>query len=512
MSLRDNRSYKDATLRKDSPKNPRIHDNRETMINPQISDSLKPTQHKTHTQNPKLIKPKPSYHRIMNSRALGEETEQIRNSLGEIDANSDYAASMRGSKCEENVELFRRSAIAVASSSLTSDTILNHILSEGVTCLTIKTMGGMQHLIIFETYEDKEDLMNSQWLLQWFDVVTNVNDQSATLWRKTQINIYGVPLIAWGYEIFFNIGCVLGRVISVDYRNYEYATVVIITDCLFEVNCKLMIEIDGKKYDIYVGESGQAICQCSKSDHGIKMTLGKKNNSSPTLSSPEEQLNWSQKSAIDPNAELGIIPTELSPQPQVPQAVNSCNYPINGDISPIVSPSKEVTKSSHMDLNDSAINEIPRETTPQLEQKAAQSIELLIPLTSPSSLLSSIPKQLTPHTKLQSPSSENAKPKNVTFNFGPSPHRSPSITISSRPLHSQPIQDTSKADLASSPSPPLPLPLSNILRTLMKPSPTTSHSSSLSGPLFPPGYENLIPLSVKKAHEMKRSKKVLKKK
>lgn len=82
-------------------------------------------------------------------------------------------------------------------------------------------MGGMLHLVTFETFEDKKSLMERGWLLRWFSKLINDNDERASLWIETWINIYGVPLIAWGYDNFFNIGCVFGRVISTDYRGFE---------------------------------------------------------------------------------------------------------------------------------------------------------------------------------------------------------------------------------------------------------------------------------------------------
>lgn len=124
-------------------------------------------------------------------------------------------------KCEENSEILQRSPIALSSSSQPSEVILNHILSESVNCLTIKPMGGMLHLVTFETFEDKKSLMERGWLLRWFSKLINDNDERASLWIETWINIYGVPLIAWGYDNFFNIGCVFGRVISTDYRGFE---------------------------------------------------------------------------------------------------------------------------------------------------------------------------------------------------------------------------------------------------------------------------------------------------
>lgn len=206
---------------------------------------------------PTLTHPNPTTHRVMSSRMLGEETENIRKSLGAIEINEDYDAALKGTTCDENIEMLQRSAIAIASSSQSSELILNHILSEGVNCLTIKPMGGMQHLIIFDTFEDKKAIMESKWLQRWFTKIINVNNKSATLWRETWLNIYGVPLVAWGYKKFFDIGCIFGRVISVNYKNYDQAQILVFTDCLFEINSKISFEVDGEKYDVHVSETRQ---------------------------------------------------------------------------------------------------------------------------------------------------------------------------------------------------------------------------------------------------------------
>lgn len=69
----------------------------------------------------------------------------------------------------------------------------------------------MLHLITFDTFEDKKSLIESEWLQRWFSKLINVNTRSVSLWRETWVNIYGVPLIAWGYDNFYNIGSMLGE-------------------------------------------------------------------------------------------------------------------------------------------------------------------------------------------------------------------------------------------------------------------------------------------------------------
>ena len=201
-----------------------------------------------------LLTPNPSKHRIMNSRVFGEDTKNIRNSLGAIDLNGDYAASLKGSICEDNTELFQRSVIGVAISPQSSHMILDRILSEGVNCLSIKPMGGMLHLISFEYLEDKIAILESKWLEQWFMALREVNENSSTLWRETEIKVYGVPLVSWSYENFYNIGNIFGKVTSVNYQGYECAQIHVLTNCLFEINCKIALEVQGDFFPIYVSE------------------------------------------------------------------------------------------------------------------------------------------------------------------------------------------------------------------------------------------------------------------
>lgn len=122
--------------------------------------------------------------------------------------------SLKGSPCTANEELFQRSSIAFANSALSSNAILDHILAEGVTCMSIKPLRGLLHLIIFESLEDKKGMLKSEWLKRWFMEIREVNPGCASIWREIILRIYGVPLGAWSYDNFFKIGNVFGKVLS----------------------------------------------------------------------------------------------------------------------------------------------------------------------------------------------------------------------------------------------------------------------------------------------------------
>lgn len=157
--------------------------------------------------------------------------------------------------------------MAIALSSLPSHHIWDHILSEGVNSISIKPLGGMQHLITFESLEEKVAMIECNWLDRWFRDMRDIDAQCAPLWRKTQIKVYRVPIRGWSYDNFFNIGCIFGRVLSVDYSDFNYAKVLIISDCLFAINYKLAVEISGKIHKICVTEDYNFISDECYSSH-----------------------------------------------------------------------------------------------------------------------------------------------------------------------------------------------------------------------------------------------------
>lgn len=192
---------------------------------------LKPLQHpfpfdKTFPQKANTSLLHPSTHRFMSSRTLGEDIENIRESSGAVDIDGDFIASLKGKKCDENTEMLQISVVAVAMSSQSSEAIMDAILAQGVNNLSIKPMGGMLHLITFVSSKDKQAMIEGKWLDQWFLTIQDVNSQSSSLWRETRLNIYGIPLVAWSYKNFYNIGCIFGRVSS------ETTKILIVLMCL----------------------------------------------------------------------------------------------------------------------------------------------------------------------------------------------------------------------------------------------------------------------------------------
>ena len=404
----------------------------------------------------------------MHSRALGEDTESTRNSLGEIDLDGDFVASLEGTICKENQEMLERSAIAVASSSQSADIIMEHILAEGVNNLEIKPMGGMLHLITFSTFEDKKAMMESNWLEQWFLTIRNVNDHSATLWRETWLKVYGVPLIAWGYENFYKIGCVFGRVLSVNYKDYDCAHILIFTDSLFELNGKLSFTVGDNNYPVFVSEIKISKNLLQKSSSPIQPCPPQKSNEKDKSPLPEKPI--SHIKPPDPSLSfIGNVPQPIINEPpsrhtsQKGSFSNTDNHPSQEiPFSPSLHKTQTTEMTSHQTPNQTCANHGPP-SPPNVNSKLTKS------------------PPLKPNSQFISPTSQ-AQPELEPRNLSLSPIK---ICNKFGPLTRPPKYQNSSSD---------------------------TNRSSCSGPLFPPGFENTIPAHFKSIQVEKRRRKLEKKK
>lgn len=102
--------------------------------------------------------------------------------------------------------------------------------------------------------EDKKAILESQWLQRWFLELRDVNNSSAAIWREAWLTIYGVPITAWSYDNFFDIGSIYRKVLSIDYSRMDYARVLVITDCFFMINNPIMFTVDTKNFKVYITE------------------------------------------------------------------------------------------------------------------------------------------------------------------------------------------------------------------------------------------------------------------
>ena len=277
-SWRDHRSYRDVSVKPSqkpsppanptNPTSPLIESHHHTDIN----QSHLLEQFQEIGPQPDLYNKNPSMSRLLSSKILRKATEEARDQISAEDINEDFALVIQGTRNGDNDDLFSRSITGVANSSMSSTEILNCILAEGVISITIKPLGGLLHLITFESIEEKVAMIQSNWLEQWFSELSDINAETSTRWREISLNIVGVPLSAWNYDNFHKIGSVFGRVISMDYSSFVFAKAIIITDCLFNINCKMWLSIDDQKFPIFIFEPAKVVHQNGKTSNPHKLS------------------------------------------------------------------------------------------------------------------------------------------------------------------------------------------------------------------------------------------------
>ena len=429
--------------------------------------------------------------RIMHSRVLGENTEKVRDETVLAEMEGEQIISIQGKRDGANDELFSRSVIAVAHSSSSSEIIHGHILAEGVNCLKISPLGGLLHLITFETMEDKEAIVESQWLLNWFMEIRQVNKSSKAIWRQSTIVIYGVPLSAWNYDNFFNIGSIYGRVLSVDYARLDYATVKIITDCFFLINNPIILDLEGGKFKIFVNEENT-----KETDHQNY----KVNNGSPKRDDQKDgHVVSSQEDdddEDDEDDEMQIIESPTArPFPCLEEELKKTAVDLGDDDNKCLFKGSLGTPEKIIQVPIIPLK-LQSPHIPSSEQQLANGPDPsgLSPLLKESLTSLENIQLLSPPSKTFIPSKLNLEmDSNPNLNFSPQKsHKSLSPNLS---RHNQTIL--------------LPNTLSLMLS---KPtSKTLSSSPSVSGPSIPPGFEDFIPSPLKIQHEKKRLKKIHKK-
>lgn len=336
-AIRDHQTYSEVSSHRGHP--------------PKMSETLKhPSTTSTENKNPEIPKPtttppflhqiedsipdffteNPTRARIAGSKILGENTLDAWNEISAKEIDEEVALVIEGHRTQENLDIFKRSMFVVAQSSQSSSEILDSILAEGVNCLTVKPMGGILHLITFATVEDKTAMIESKWLDKWFMEIINVNETIASQWRQTIMKIHSVPLTTWNYGNFHKIGSVYGRVISIDYSNYDCAKIMIITDYLFKVNCKLHMKIEGIKYPIFTFEDDGLILPLNKPENGFQGPNSPDKSGDATQQSDDESNSRNISPSPDPlenvSPPLGIPKDALKDSPTKKEETPVCQH------------------------------------------------------------------------------------------------------------------------------------------------------------------------------------------
>ena len=486
-----------------------------------------------------------SKQRIMSSKVLGEATDRVREKMEIGEIEGDQYLWIKGKKNPEIEELLKRSVIVVANSPSSSSVILDHILAEGVYNVKIRPLGGLLHLLSFDNIEDKRAMVDCQWLQRWFMEIREVSDSNAAIWRETWISIYGVPLSAWAYDNFFEIGSIYGKVQSVDYSRMDYARVLIITDCLFHINNPILFSVEGKNFKIFVTENNgipmnhATPADEKKDDNPVWMTavneespgksqlgignverkedessMGKGENTpcgalevSP-IALGTDTGNNNYELMISPNKTRTVSPTSKTQKPPKypnnPKTQLIFNSPTR---SPLSQKNLRNFQNSQSNQNFQSLEKLNLSTPPLQDQSGAYGAVL-----GPTDGLTKTNQETNNFFPYHNPS---GGPIDLTKSPKPTKHKSPLASPS--PKINSNLSQTSQPSFNIQYVNPT-VPTSNTFNPLSKPSQknltsnSLSSSTSTSNPSIPPGFEDFIPSPLKEYRDQRKMRKLKKKK
>ncbi|KAF7112719.1 hypothetical protein RHSIM_RhsimUnG0200600 [Rhododendron simsii] len=130
---------------------------------------------------------------------------------------------------------------------------------EKISNVQIKAMGGRFLILTFPSKEIRDEMIQQQWLLGWFDEVNPWNGEQAKRERFAWLACYGMPLNVWNVPSFRAIGSKWGHFIEVDdntlrEKSYEKGRLLIATDNFRKIEGTIQLTVERKVYEIIVEE------------------------------------------------------------------------------------------------------------------------------------------------------------------------------------------------------------------------------------------------------------------
>ncbi|KAH7852824.1 hypothetical protein Vadar_029715 [Vaccinium darrowii] len=164
-----------------------------------------------------------------------------------------------------DVDWLRKSAVGRLINYCYVNTLQDLFISNGIWDAHIRSIGGLNVLISF----DSDELLNSflldkdNLLPKWFSTVEAWNNQTIKASRCVWISCFGVPLKAWCSSTFIEIGKLWGEVIRLDEMTenlfaFDKGRMFVLTDFLDRINEVVDVVINGDTYSVKVVEDPMA--------------------------------------------------------------------------------------------------------------------------------------------------------------------------------------------------------------------------------------------------------------
>ncbi|KAH7848115.1 hypothetical protein Vadar_033976 [Vaccinium darrowii] len=186
-----------------------------------------------------------------------------KNQVSSTKGNFSYTEALNGFKNSPKlidleafeVDWLERSVVGRLISYCNVNSLQNIFISNEIWDAHIRSLGGLNVLLTFDTKESMEDFIKDKnnCLPKWFSSVEVWKQQKIIPSRCVWLSCFGVPLNAWNNNTFISIGNLWGEVIKLDELTansiaFDKGRMFVLTDCLDCINEVVHVKI---KEDIF---------------------------------------------------------------------------------------------------------------------------------------------------------------------------------------------------------------------------------------------------------------------
>ncbi|PWA85175.1 RNA-directed DNA polymerase, eukaryota [Artemisia annua] len=199
---------------------------------------------------------------MAEERKLVGESQKMRNSEENVQASKVERKHIEISSGLTNNDWLNRALVGDLLSHEFMENVAVICEEEGLNAVSVKYIGGMKVLMIFETEKEANDVLSSghQSVSRWINNIQRWDSNCETGQRLAWIYIQGLPLSVWCSTAYSKIASLWGKVIvpeecPIDSPQLVFGKVCFLTSQRPWINEVVDVSIDGKVCEIHVFEA-----------------------------------------------------------------------------------------------------------------------------------------------------------------------------------------------------------------------------------------------------------------
>ncbi|KAI8531921.1 hypothetical protein RHMOL_Rhmol11G0173400 [Rhododendron molle] len=151
------------------------------------------------------------------------------------------------------------SVVAKLKQITTTEYVLEGFTKIGFHNVVVKSLGGLDLIITFQSKEDRLAALTNSTILGWFKYIKPWNGEASGKSRLVWLKCRGIPLNTWCLTTFRRIEAIWGDFISLDYEtlkeeSYEVGRMMIATVNSNRIDDWINITVRGRNYCVKVWE------------------------------------------------------------------------------------------------------------------------------------------------------------------------------------------------------------------------------------------------------------------